>query len=118
MSKLFFGPMAAAVLATAILLVMPAGALAGLLARAEIPFQFQAGGKLMPPGLYTIEPTSVPGTVQVRGAGGSAVLLTITVPQQRPDGAAALVFDKTSGTPRLAGIRYSTPNSASFLDLR
>lgn len=118
MFKLFCRPIVPLVLAAAVLLAMPAGALGNVLVRAQIPFEFQAGGKLMPAGTYTIEPTSVHGTVQIRGAGGSAVLSTITVPQARPDGTPSLVFDRSTGTPKLAGIRYTTPNSASFLNLR
>ena len=107
---------------TAVALVLalaaPAAAAPAVLARADIPFDFLAAGKLMPAGHYTIEQATSPATVLIRGDSGHAALASIQPSLASKDGTPHLVFEKSSGTPRLAGVRYSTPNSANFIGIR
>ncbi len=118
MSTLFRSTCALVALALVLILAWAAGASTRILVKADIPFEFLAAGKLMPAGRYIIEPTSIPTTIQMRGDNGSAALVPIRIPCQSADGAPELVFDKSAGTPKLAGIRYTTPNSATFTAVR
>lgn len=101
-----------------LMLAAPAAAASSALARADIPFDFLAAGKLLPAGRYTIEPAGAPSTALIRGDGGHAALASIQPSLGSKDGTPQLVFDKSSGTPKLAGVRYTTPNSANFIGLR
>ncbi|OHE76269.1 MAG: hypothetical protein A2107_14540 [Verrucomicrobia bacterium GWF2_62_7] len=101
-----------------LILAAPAAAASSALARADIPFDFLAAGKLLPAGRYTIEPAGAPSIVLIRGDGGHAALASIQPSFLSKDGTPQLVFDKSAGTPKLAGVRYSTPNSANFIGIR
>lgn len=105
-------------LALVLVLAAPATASSSALARADIPFDFLIAGKLMPAGRYTIEQATSPATVLIRGDSGHAALASIQPSFASKDGTLQLVFDKSAGTPRLAGVRYSTPNSANFIGIR
>ncbi len=118
MTRWFRFTCALTVLTLVLILAAPAGAASTALVRADIPFDFVAGGKLMPAGCYTIEPASAPATVLIRGDRGDAALAAIHTSSDSKDGTPKLVFDNSAGTPKLAGIRYTTPNSANFIGLR
>ena len=104
-------------LALVLILAAPASA-SSALAKADIPFDFLAAGKLMPAGRYTIELAGAPATVFIRGDRGHSALASIQPAFASKDGTPQLVFDKSAGTPRLVGVRYSTPNSANFIGIR
>ena len=81
-----------------VLAVLALLALSGILAYAqtaniEIAFPFKAGGKDFAAGKYSVDKPQ-PGAVAIRGAGGAAVLLSITrLARLDKDTAFKLVFD-------------------------
>lgn len=100
-------------LGLALVLAAPAGAVISNSIRADIPFDFAVGGKMMPSGRYSIEPTANAATLQIMGETGHSALLTLQFPLERVSGSRPeLIFDRSAGIPRLAGVRYSAPNRA------
>ena len=73
------------------------------LTRANVPFEFAAGGEMMPPGEYTLD-VPVSGVIVLHGSSSNAVvLLTISSGLATPSGTAKLLFERRDGMAFFAG---------------
>jgi hypothetical protein len=76
------------------------------IAKVSVPFEFAAGGAMMPPGEYTID-VPVSGVIVLRGNVGNAVaLLTVSADMPAPSAKAKLVFERRDGMAYLAGVEW------------
>jgi hypothetical protein len=74
------------------------------IARLSVPFEFAAGGAMMPPGEYSVDVPD-PGVVVLRGpAGNSVALLTTFSPAASGTTEAKLIFERRDGMLYLAAI--------------
>jgi hypothetical protein len=79
-------------------------------AKANVPFEFAAGGAMMPPGEYTVD-VPISGVILLHGSTGSSVaLLTISSSQAAPSSTAKLLFERRDGVAFLAGV--DSPNQS------
>jgi hypothetical protein len=76
------------------------------IAKANVPFEFAAGGTMMAPGQYTVEVTDLSGVILLHGEAGNSVALLAT-----PSGAvssgtiAKLIFEKRDGMAYLSSVQ-------------
>jgi hypothetical protein len=76
------------------------------IAKANVPFEFAAGGTMMAPGQYTVEVTDLSGVILLHGEAGNSVALLAT-----PSGAASsgtiakLIFEKRDGMAYLSSVQ-------------
>ena len=81
------------------------------IARASVPFEFAAGGAMMPPGDYTVDMPDFSGVLLLHGpAGNSMALLTMATDAPAPSGKCKLLFERHDGMPFLAGVEW--PNQS------
>jgi hypothetical protein len=74
--------------------------------KASVPFEFAAGGAMMPPGEYTID-VPVSGVMVLHGdAGNSVALLTVSADMPAPSSKAKLVFERRDGMVFLAAVEW------------
>jgi len=79
-------------------------------AKASVPFEFAAGGAMMPPGEYTID-VPVSGVIVLHGdTGNSVALLTVSSEMPAPSATAKLLFERRDGMAFLAGVEW--PNQS------
>ena len=77
------------------------------IAKANVPFEFAAGGAMMPPGEYTVE-VPVSGVIVLHGsAGNSVAMLTISSGLATPPSTAKLLFERRDGVAFLSGVDWS-----------
>jgi hypothetical protein len=77
------------------------------LATAKVPFEFTAGGALLPQGDYTVEITDLSGVIVLRGTTGNPVaLLTTLSGTARPATTAKLIFDRRGGMLYLSSVEW------------
>src|ERR1700722_4496902 len=68
------------------------------IAKANVPFEFAAGGAMMAPGQYTVEVTDLSGVILLHGAAGNSVALLATPSGAVSEGAVSkLIFEKRDG---------------------
>jgi hypothetical protein len=73
--------------------------------RVSVPFEFAAGGAMMPPGEYSVDVPDLSGVVVLRGpAGNSIALLTTFSPAAAGTTEAKLIFERRDGMLYLAAI--------------
>jgi hypothetical protein len=76
-------------------------------AKATVPFEFAAGGAMLPPGEYTVDIPDFTGVLVIHGtAGGSIALLTVSSEMAPPSNTAKLLFERRDGMAYLAGVEY------------
>jgi hypothetical protein len=74
-------------------------------ARANVPFEFAAGGALMPAGEYTIEMPDLSGVIFLHGAPGNSVaLLTTFSGALSTTSTAELIFERRDGVVYLSSV--------------
>jgi len=79
-------------------------------ARATVPFEFAAGGEMMPPGEYTVD-VPVSGVITLHGSSSNSVtLLTVSSGLAKPAGTASLLFERRDGMAFFAGV--DAPNQS------
>jgi hypothetical protein len=79
-------------------------------AKATVPFEFAAGGAMMPPGEYTVD-VPVSGVIVLHGsAGNSVALLTISSGLVTLSNTAKLLFERRDGMAFLSGVDW--PNQS------
>jgi hypothetical protein len=79
------------------------------IAKASVPFEFAAGGAMMPPGEYTFEAPDFAGVIFLHGSSGNSVaLLTVPSGLVTPSGTAKLYFERRDGMAFLAGVDWPT----------
>jgi hypothetical protein len=80
-------------------------------AKASVPFEFAAGGAMMPAGEYTVEAPDFSGVIVLHGtAGNSVVLMTFASETQPPSSTAKLLFERRDGMAFLAAVEW--PNQS------
>ena len=78
-------------------------------ARASVPFEFAAGGAMMPPGDYMVDLLDYSGALLLRGPSGNSVaLLTMTTDPPAASSKCKLLFERRDGMPYLAGVEWPT----------
>jgi hypothetical protein len=82
-------------------------------AKATVPFEFAAGGAMLPPGEYTVD-VPVSGVMVLHGSAGSSVaLLTIPSGAVSLSNTAKLLFERRDGRAFLSGVDW--PNQSVLL---
>jgi hypothetical protein len=80
-------------------------------ARVSIPFEFAAGGAMMPPGDYTVDVPDLSGVIVLRGSTGKSVaLLAVTSDAAAPSSTAKLIFKRRGGMAFLSAVEW--PNES------
>jgi hypothetical protein len=80
-------------------------------AKANVPFEFAAGGAMMPPGEYTVAVPDFSGVIVLHGtAGNSVALLTISSGLATPSSTAKLLFERRDGMAFFSGVEL--PNQS------
>ncbi|HUA18266.1 MAG TPA: hypothetical protein VMB25_05940 [Bryobacteraceae bacterium] len=74
------------------------------LARVHIPFEFAAGGKMLPPGDYTLESPDMSSVLVIRGTSQSAALLGVSGARATQTTKAQLIFERKNGELFLSGV--------------
>jgi hypothetical protein len=76
--------------------------------RASVPFEFAAGGAMMPPGEYTVD-VPVSGVLVLHGSSSnSVVLLTVSSGVATASAGAKLLFERRDGMAFFAGVDWPT----------
>jgi hypothetical protein len=74
-------------------------------AKASIPFEFAAGGAMMPAGDYTIDVPDLSGVIFLHGASGNSIaLLTTSSGAVSTTSSARLVFERRDGMAYLSSV--------------
>lgn len=77
------------------------------LAKASVPFEFAAGGAMMPAGEYTLDVSDLSGVILLRGSSGNSVALISTFPGTASDKtAASLIFERRDGVAYLSAVQW------------
>ncbi len=75
-------------------------------AKVDVPFEFAAGGAMMPPGEYTVD-VPVSGVIVLHGsASNSVTLLTISSELKASTGTSKLLFERRDGMAFLSGVEW------------
>lgn len=72
----------------------------------HVPFDFVAGGKTLPAGVYHVDKGEASGILIIQGgAGNSAAFLTVAAEGRTPNDGAALVFERHGSAMFLSAVR-------------
>ena len=78
-----------------------------VIAKANVPFEFAAGGAMMSPGEYTVDVPDLSGVILLHGADGNSIaLLTTFSGAISRTTTAKLLFERRDGMVYLAGIEW------------
>jgi hypothetical protein len=81
-----------------------------VVAKATVPFEFAAGGAMLPPGEYTVD-VPISGVIVLHGsAGNSVALLTVSSGLATPSNTSKLLFERRDGMAFLSGVEW--PNQS------
>ncbi len=76
-------------------------------AKANVPFEFAAGGSMMPAGEYTINVPDLSGVLVLQGPSGNSIaLLTTLSGTVSTTSAAKLTFERRDGTAYLSSVEW------------
>ena len=75
-------------------------------AKATVPFEFAAGGAMLPPGDYTITLADVSGVILLQGSSGSAIALFTNFAGAPVRSTTQLVFERRAGMPYLSAVEW------------
>lgn len=77
-----------------------------VVAKANVPFEFAAGGAMMPAGEYTVDAAGVSGVILLHGTAGTSVALLSTFSSAVSDTPTArLIFEKRDGMVYLSAVQ-------------
>ena len=77
------------------------------IARASVPFEFAAGGAMLPAGEYTVDVPDMSGLIVLRGSDGNSVALLTTFSDTVPHTTAArLIFQRRDGMAYLSAVAW------------
>lgn len=76
------------------------------LTKATVPFEFAAGGMMMPAGDYTIEVPDISGVMLLRGSQANVALITTFSGAMSPGTSVKLVFERRDGMAYLSGVQW------------
>ena len=75
-------------------------------AKATVPFEFAAGGAMMPAGEYTIDVPDLSGVIVLRGSANSVALLTTFSGVISKTNTAKLIFERRDGMVYLSTVEW------------
>jgi hypothetical protein len=82
------------------------------IAKASVPFEFAAGGAMMPPGEYTVDVLDLSGVLMLHGSAGNSVALFSTFSQPAAQSTTAkLVFERRAGMLYLSAVEFPDHNA-------
>lgn len=82
--------------------------------KATVPFEFAAGGRMMPAGDYTIEVPDISGVMLLRSSQANAALIT-TFSGATPTGTSVkLMFERRDGMAYLSGVQWPDQTALIF----
>jgi hypothetical protein len=85
------------------------------IAKVNVPFEFAAGGVMMPPGEYVIDIPDLSGVILLHGSAGNSVALLSTFSEPIPHSTAAkLIFERRDGMVYLSVVQ-SLDQSAQLM---
>lgn len=94
----------------ALALAMPVFAHIPMRTRANVPFDFEVNGRVLPAGHYTFESPRYDGVLVIRGEDGNAVMTPIVAVADTKEGKApGISFSKRHGRVKLKEIRLADP---------
>jgi hypothetical protein len=77
------------------------------IAIAKVPFEFAAGGAMMPPGIYTVDVPDLSGVIMLHGAEGNSIAMLSTFSgATAPTTTAKLLFERRDGMVYLSGVEW------------
>jgi|SRR5579863_5539899 len=77
------------------------------IAKASVPFEFAAGGAMLPAGDYTVDVPDLSGVIVIRGTAGNSVALFSTFSGAAPETTTAkLIFERRNGTVYLSALAW------------
>lgn len=76
------------------------------LTKATVPFEFAAGGTMMPAGDYTIEVPDISGVILLRGSQSNVALITTFSGATSTGTSVKLVFERRDGMAYLSGVQW------------
>jgi len=79
-----------------------------LIAKANVPFEFAAGGAMMPAGEYTVDMSDISGVISLHGTSGNSVALLTTLSgaiSSTPT--SKLIFERRDGMAYLSAVELS-----------
>jgi hypothetical protein len=78
-----------------------------VIARASVPFEFAAGGAMLPAGQYTVDVSNISGVILLHGSAGNSVALLSAFTGAVPDKTAAkLIFERRDGMAYLSAVEW------------
>ena len=81
-------------------------------ARVTVPFDFAAGGTMLPAGVYTVDVPDFSGLIVLRGSAGNSVALLTTFSEATPYGTyARLVFQRRDSVAYLSAVEWPDQNA-------
>ncbi len=81
-------------------------------ARVTVPFDFAAGGAMLPAGDYTVDVPNFSGVIVLRGSAGNSVALMTTFSDSIPHATAAkLIFERRDGMAYLSAVEWPDQNA-------
>jgi hypothetical protein len=87
-------------------LTLAANAQSGVV-RATVPFEFAAGGAMLPPGEYSIDVADMSGVIVLRGSAGNSVALFTTLSDAVAHTTdAKLIFERRDGMTYLSAVAW------------
>lgn len=103
----------------AALLAVPAIASAPVKTTAEVPFEFEVNGRVLPAGRYYFEAVPQRNVMTIRDESGRTLLSSIvSVADKGRDQCAGASFKRSNGRMQLKELRVSQPDSGVTLRLR
>jgi hypothetical protein len=82
------------------------------IARATVPFEFAAGGAMLPAGEYTVEIPDLSGVLLLHGSAGNSVALLTTFSGAIPNTTTAkLIFERRDGMAYLSAVEMPDQNA-------
>jgi hypothetical protein len=76
-------------------------------AKATVPFEFSAGGAMLPAGEYTVDVPDLSGVILLHGSAGNSVALLTTFSGAIPGTTTAkLIFERRDGMAYLSGVEW------------
>ena len=82
--------------------------------KATVPFEFAAGGAMLPPGEYSVDITDMSGVIVLHGSAGNSVALLTTFSGAVPNTTnARFIFERRDGVVYLSSVEW--PNQSAHV---
>jgi hypothetical protein len=81
------------------------------ISKATVPFEFAAGGAMLPPGEYSVDVADPSGVIVLRSTTGNSVALLATVAGTPVSTSSKMIFERRDGVVYLAAVEW--PNQSA-----